>query len=338
MSAPKKGIERVADQDSMLRVPARRIPPPSHLSDEARAQLALGTLSNPAWPEQGDLPAWRELIATMDAMGGAGLAMMAEHVAAEVEEIDAGGTRVFVITPAGAPPSDKSIYMDFHGGALLWGSGDSCRAMGKLTASIVGATVWAVDYRMAPDHPYPAPLDDCVAAYRTLLGQTGPENVILGGASAGGNFAAATILRARDEGLPLPAAAVLLTPELDLTECGDTFRTLLGIDTALTSSLMPANLLHAGGHDLAHPYLSPLFGDFTKGFPPTFLQSGTRDLFLSNTVLMHRALRRADIDAELHVFDAATHVMFMSGPEAADRSREVRRFVDRCWGRTSAAT
>lgn len=135
----------------------------------------------------------------------------------------------------------------------------------------------------------------------------------------------------RDEGLPLPAAAVLMTPELDLTESGDSFSTLLGVDTALTSRLMPANLLYAGGHDLAHPYLSPLVGDFAQGFPPTFLQSWTRDLFLSNTVRMHRALR--DVEAELHVFEAATQVMLMVGPEAEDRTREVRRFVDTHWGR-----
>jgi acetyl esterase/lipase len=96
---------------------------------------------------------------------------------------------------------------------------------------------------------------------------------------------------------------------------------------------MPANLLYAGGHDLADPYLSPLFGDFTKGFPPTWLQSGTRDLFLSNTVRMHRALRQAGVEAELHVFEAATHVMFMAGPEAQDRTREVRQFVDKHWRR-----
>jgi acetyl esterase/lipase len=222
--------------------------------------------------------------------------------------------------------------MDFHGGALLWGGGDSCKAMGKIMAGQLGAQVWSVDYRMPPDHPFPAAVDDGVAAYRALLRERGPENVILGGASAGGNIAAATILKARDQGLPLPAAAILLTPELDLTECGDSFNTLLGVDTALTSRLMPANLLYAGGHDLADPYVSPLFGDFTKGFPPTLLQSGTRDLFLSNTVLMHRALRRADIEAELHVFDAATHVMFMAGPECEDRKREVRRFAERHWG------
>ena len=176
-----------------------------------------------------------------------------------------------------------------------------------------------------------------MAAYRALLAERSPEDIIIGGASAGGNPAPATVLRARDEGLPLPAGLVLLTPEADLTESGDSFSTLLGVDTALTSSLMPANLLYAGGHDLAHPYLSPLFGDFTQGFPPTFLVSGTRDLFLSNTVRLHRALRSAGVPADLHVYDAATHVGFAFGPEAEDRTRELRDFTSRHWGRPASA-
>jgi acetyl esterase/lipase len=123
---------------------------------------------------------------------------------------------------------------------------------------------------------------------------------------------------------------VLLSPELDLTESGDSFRTNAGID--LMGSLMLPNLLYAGGADLAHPYLSPLFGDFTKGFPPTLLSCGTRDLFLSNTVRMHRALREAGIDAELHVLEAAAHGNFGgNSPEEAGLNREVRRFCEVRW-------
>ena len=141
--------------------------------------------------------------------------------------------------------------------------------------------------------------------------------------------ASASFLRARDEDLPLPAAAVLMTPEVDLTESGDSFQANLGVDTVLTGSLMPANLLYAGGHDLAHPYLSPLFGDFTEGFPPTFLTTGTRDLFLSNTVRMHRALRAAGIAAELHVLEAAPHGGFFgTAPEDKALVQEMRRFSD----------
>lgn len=323
---------REATHPGVLSLPARKIPIPGHLSPEARAQLAVGTMSSPPWPAQGDLEGWRELIAAMDVVGQAGLEAMGAHIEAMTEEINAQGVKVFAVTPPSA--AKDRVYMDFHGGALLWGGGASCRAMGKIMAGQLGSRVWAVDYRMPPGSPFPAAVDDGVSAYRALLRDIAPENVIIGGASAGGNIAAATILKARDQGLPLPAGAILITPELDLTECGDTFQTLLGIDTALTDSLMPANMLYANGHDLRHPYVSPLFGDFSRGFPPTFLQSGTRDLFLSNTVLMHRALRRADIEAELHVFDAATHVMFMAGPEAEDRRREVQSFAERHWGRS----
>src|SRR5205085_2854447 len=110
---------------------------------------------------------------------------------------------IYAVTPCGADADDQAVYIDIHGGSLLWGSGPSCRAMGLITAASVGAKVWAVDYRMAPDHPFPTPVDDCVTAYRALLRERPPGKIIIGGASAGGNLAAAAILKARDEGLPL---------------------------------------------------------------------------------------------------------------------------------------
>jgi acetyl esterase/lipase len=166
-------------------------------------------------------------------------------------------------------------------------------------------------------------------AYEALLEEHGPEEIVVAGVSAGGNLAAALSLRARDEGLPLPGAAVLLTPALDLTESGDTFRTNLGVDTVLTAPDGSVGLFYAGGHDLCDPYLSPLFGDFARGFPPTFLASGTRDVLLSDTVRMHCALRDADIEAELHVLEAAPHGFFAGlAPEDRHLDREVRRFID----------
>jgi acetyl esterase/lipase len=121
---------------------------------------------------------------------------------------------------------------------------------------------------------------------------------------------------------------VLGTPEVDLTESGDSFVTNLGVDSRL-GPLMPVNLLYADGHDLAHPYLSPVFGDL-RGFPPTILTTGTRDLFLSNTVRMHRALRRVGVAAELHVLEAAPHGGFFGlAPEDAELTDEIRLFIDR---------
>jgi epsilon-lactone hydrolase len=317
------------DAQPVRRVPARDVPVPSFLSPEAQAILGMGLLQADEYPPLEDLDGWRAMVASRDEFVGS---MMADRVSTfdgDVEEIDRDGTRIFVVTPAGTPDEDGGVYLDFHGGGLIMGGGDICRAMGIGVANSVGRRTWTVDYRMPPDFPYPAALDDAVATYRALLDVRGPEQIIVGGASAGGNLAAALILRARDEGLPLPAAAILQTPEVDLTESGDSFRTNLGVDTVLTGSLMPANLLYAAGHDLAHPYLSPLFGDFAKGFPPTFLTTGTRDLFLSNTVRMHRALRAADVPTELHVMEAAPHGGFFgTAPEDAQVTRDLRRFVD----------
>ncbi len=188
---------------------------------------------------------------------------------------------------------------------------------------------------MPPEHPYPAALDDCVAVYRQLLASHAPENIIIGGMSAGGNLAAATILRARDEGLPLPAAAVLLTPELDLTESGDSFETNQLLDVVLSVPLMNANLLYANGHDLAHPYLSPLYGDFAKGFPPTLIQAGTRDLFLSNAARMQRALRNAGVPVELILCEGMPHGGFFGAPEDAELAADIRQFVAGHWGRNT---
>ena len=133
-------------------------------------------------------------------------------------------------------------------------------------------------------------------------------------------------------GVPSPAGLVLLSPQVDLTESGDSFQINQMVDLVLPGSLMRNNVLYAGGADLSHPYLSPLFGDLT-GFPPTFLQSGTRDLFLSNAGRMHRALRRASVDAELHVFEAMPHGGFQGNtPEDREMAAEVCRFVKANWG------
>jgi acetyl esterase/lipase len=165
-----------------------------------------------------------------------------------------------------------------------------------------------------------------------LLKTYQPGDLVISGASGGGNLAAAAALKIRDLGMPLPAGLVLLTPEVDLTESGDTFETNRHIDVVLKGGLPEMNALYAGGHDLKDPYLSPLFGDFTKGYPPTFIQTGTRDVFLSNSVRMHRALLRAGIEVELHVWEAMPHGGFGGiTPEDAEIQAEVMRFIETHW-------
>ncbi len=322
----------------VFHLPARDIPVPSSISPEAQAMLAMGPLMpDTEYPALDDHDAWRALIAERESAVLAMLTQMGmptadgEPLATQAGQLDLGGVPVYVVLPRGVAPDDRRVYLDIHGGAWIQGGGEVCRSTALRTSPIYGARVWAVDYRMPPGHPYPVPLDDCLTAYRALLAERRPEEVIIGGASAGGNLAAALILRAGDEGLPLPAAVVLNTPATDLTGSGDTWRTNLGLDTLLTGDSQPAMLLYAAGRDLRDPYISPLFGDL-KGFPPTILTSGTRDRLLSDTVRMHRALRAAGVPAELHVLEAAGHGGFLGqAPEDRERNQEIRRFMNEHW-------
>jgi acetyl esterase/lipase len=310
-------------------VPERVIPVPTSVSHEAQAVLAMGIPGFPDYPKIGDTAAWMTMRALVEDSVIAALAQMTMEIDdVSVEELDVEGITVFVADPPGWDSSDPRVHLEIHGGAFFIGGGECCRAIAIDTAIRRGVRVWAPDYRMPPQHPYPAALDDCLAVYRTLLKERSAEEIVLSGGSSGGNLAVALVLRSRDEGLPLPAAAILLTPHVDLTESGDSFRTNLGVDTVLTSSPMRASLLYAGGRNLRDPYLSPLFGDFTKGFPPSLLASSTRDLLLSSTVRMHRVLRAAGIVAELHILEAAPHGGFMANtPEDEDLEQEVRRFA-----------
>lgn len=326
-----------SEADSAARiVPAREIPVPKHLSPEARAVVATPAFQgDTGYPGLDDAEGWRRHIAASDTMLLDRMGSMTGTAAVDVRELREGDAKAFEVIPQGAEQSDRRVYLDIHGGALIIGGGEVCRAMAIGTAMRLGARVVSVDYRMPPDHPYPIGLDDCLAFYRALLREHRPEEIIVGGGSAGGNLAAALVLKARDEGLPLPAAAVLMTPELDLTESGDSFQTNLGLDNVLTGSLMQPNLLYAGGHDLTDPYVSPLFGDFTKGFPPTFISAGTRDLFLSNAARMHAALRSAGVPSALYLQEAASHGGFGGiAPEDMELAQESRLFCEKRWAGT----
>lgn len=320
-------------------VEARVVPFPASVSPHARGFLAslVGPDGTPVMlgqtpPAADDAAGWAAAKETTAAMIAQFMAPALAASTATVETVQLGGATVYVATPSDPGPDDRA-FIDIHGGGLVHGGGEPCRIGALLAADRHRVRCYSVDYRMPPEHPYPAALDDCLGVYRALLDRYAPKNIIVGGGSAGANLSAALALRARDEGLPLPAALVLTTPELDLTESGDTFQTNQRIDVILTGPLMRTNLLYAAGHDLADPYLSPLFGDFAKGFPPTFLQAGTRDLFLSNAARMHRALRRAGVPVELHIFEGMPHGGFAGAPEDAELSAEVDRFVAEHWGK-----
>ena len=315
-----------------LRLEAREIPVPGHISEAARLFLAVAGMQ-PRMPEPEGVTqqAWDAAAAGFNERIMPGIDALLAQIPIEAKTLTVGACEVHIAAPPGlAAAAAAHALLDIHGGGLVFGAGRLARAMAVLRAASLGCRVFSIDYRVPPAHPYPAALDDCLGVYRHVLDQYAPRDVAVSGLSAGGNLAAALVLRARDEGLPLPAAVLLMTPELDLTESGDSFAVNATIDVALPAGLPRANALYANGADLTHPYVSPLFGDLSKGFPPAFLQTGTRDLFLSNTVRMHRALLRAGQYAELHVWEAMPHAGFGgASPEDVEMQVAMRDFLVR---------
>ena len=321
--------------DLHLHIPERRIPIPKTISMEAQRALAMaGTrVSLPStWPARQDKAAWKEVIAAVDSQIAALVAGLPAFPGSIVKR-QVGKATVFELTPPSIPEEkrDRAIIA-LHGGGYMFGGGELAAKIHQVFALQSRTKVYAVDYRMPPDHPHPAALDDVVDAYRDVLERHKPGKVAMIGVSAGGGLVGTGILKIRDLGLPLPGAAVMLTPSTDLTESGDTFETNKYVDTTLVQRVPEMLSLYVGDHDPRDPYVSALYGDLSRGFPPTMLVSGTRDLLLSNTVLFHRALRRAGITAELHVFEALPHGVFGGAPEDAESVEEQLRFIDRMLG------
>src|SRR5271154_2053667 len=187
---------------------------------------------------------------------------------------------------------------------------------------------------MPPDAPYPAGMDDAVRAWRAVAATMNPRRVAIEGTSTGGGMTLALMLRLKAEGLPLPGAIAPGTPWSDMTKTGDTYFANEMVDNVLVSNdgwLGDAAVLYANGHDLKDPMLSPIYGDL-QGFPPTILTTGTRDLFLSNTVRVHRKLREAGVTADLLVFEGLSHAQYLfspDAPESREHFAEVGAFFDK---------
>jgi monoterpene epsilon-lactone hydrolase len=317
--------------DGWIVLPAREIPIPASISPAAQDFLRGQSAPRRQYPAPDDLAGWRSLIDSYDRTFAEIMAPKLQAISVPVERTTINGVSVHVGSPPLKPEQAEAwVNLSLHGGALVFSGGELVATDAAMGVHRTGCRSFAVDYRMPPDHPFPAGLEDCIAAYRGLLQRYPPGKIVVSGRSAGGNLAAAMTLRLRELGLPLPGAVILLTPELDLTESGDSFQTLRSIDVVLKTGLPEANALYAQGHDLRDPLVSPLFGDFTKGFPPTLIQAGTRDLFLSNAVRMHRSLRAAGVEAELHVWEAMPHGDFGGfTPEDNELRAELRHFLAR---------
>ena len=319
-------------------VPAKKIPTPDTVSPEMRKLIEAPF--SPTWnviPKTAE--EWKAQVNAGAEATMRGLPALREALKVKVEPVTLDGVKGFMVTPESIPPENQNrLLVHVHGGCFVSVPGESGTAEEIYMAGIGRFKVISVDYRMPPDHPYPAALDDAMTAWKAAARMASPKNMAIFGSSAGGNLTLAMVLRAKRDGLPLPAAIAPGTPMSDLTNAGDSFQTNAMLDNVLVAP--DANCdkraaLYAAGRDLKDPFLSPVYGDMA-GFPPTILTTGTRDLLLSSTVRVHRKLRQAGVEASLQVFEGQSHAHYyrdVNAPETKEAFGEIARFFDRHLGK-----
>ena len=211
------------------------------------------------------------------------------------------------ITVDGIEPRHVVLY--FHGGVYVIGDAFLAADLASQVGRRTDAKVISVDYRLAPEHPYPAAVDDALAAYKALLDDGNPpSDIVFAGESAGGGLAVATLVNARDHGLPLPAAAFVMSPYVDLTLAGTTMETKRELDPLLNrENLQPRVADYAAGQDAALGLISPIFADLS-GLPPLIIQAGTHEVLLDDALRLAQHAAIADVAVTLDITPGVPHV------------------------------
>ena len=321
-----------------LKVPAKTLQVPgADISPEM--QKIIGAPLNPGWnfhPKTGE--EWRAMADKIAGTVTPGLQAMQErlHVHAKHAVID--GVKVSVITPDDIPAQNQGkVVVHVHGGCYVYFPGDSGTTEALMMAGFGHYKVIAVDYRMPPEAYFPAALDDAMTVYKSVLKTTAANNVGIVGTSAGGALTLEMVVKAKQDGLPMPGAIAPGTPMSDVTKTGDSFYTTEFVDNILVSPsgfCDDAAAFYAHGHDMKDPLLSPVYADMA-GFPPTILTSGTRDQLLSNTVRVHRKLRRAGVETDLNVYEGQSHAQYQFDdrvPETKEAFTDITNFFTKHLG------
>lgn len=316
-------------------IPARTLSPPQGASSVLQAAVAQ-TPAPPVMQRKAVQPAsaeeWRAMIAQFPDQTD--LEALATQASVTIEAVDIGGVAAYRVMPndGARPPHEDHLFLYIHGGAYVFGGGAAAVPEAVVISAFAGIPAVAVDYRMPPDHPFPAAVDDVVAVYRKLLEDHTPAQIAIGGTSAGGGLSLAAIHQFKALELPVPGAVYLGTPWADLTDTSDSLHTLEGIDRILVTydgMLASAAKLYAAGTSLTDPLISPVYGDFT-GFPPTYLVTGTRDMLLSDTARVHRKLKAAGVVADLNVYEGLSHAeyaMLIGSPANQQTYGELAQFL-----------
>jgi epsilon-lactone hydrolase len=269
------------------------------VSTEQRETLDA-ILRRSAFPADSDVAEQRRLLRA---------AVSAQPLPADVTVTAAalGGIPTAEITVDGIEPRHVVLY--FHGGVYVIGdaflSADLASQVGRRT----DAKVISVDYRLAPEQPYPAAVDDALSAYRALLDNgMAPSDIVFAGESAGGGLAVVTMVNARDHGLPLPAGAYVMSPYTDLTLAGATMETKREVDPLFTRELLQARVTdYTAGQDASLGLISPIFADLS-GLPPLIIQAGSHELLLDDAIRLASVAATADVETTLDITPGVPHV------------------------------
>jgi epsilon-lactone hydrolase len=238
--------------------------------------------------------------------------------------VDAGGVEAYRISTPASRPGHHVLYL--HGGGYVAGSAALYRHFTWRIAASTRSTLLAIDYRLAPEHPFPAALTDAVAAYQWLLAQaSNPKTIAVIGDSAGGGLALATLMKLRDQGLPLPAAAIALSPWTDLALTGASLRLNAKADSMLNSEDMQSFAdMYLAGTDPRNPYVSPLY-DTGAGLPPILILVGSEEVLLDDAVRMAERLHNAGGTVELEIWPRMLHVWPLFVPVLPEAHRAIAR-------------
>lgn len=238
-------------------------------------------------------------------------------------EVDAGGVPG-LLTAVAQSRADRCVLY-FHGGGYCIGTAALYRDFLWRMAGAAGAQVFYFDYRLAPENPFPAALDDAIAAYRWLASRFDRRHIVFAGDSAGGGLLLATMLRLRDEGAQLPRAAAALSPWTDLTLTGESMRANAEADPMLDPDHMPDLVRsYCAGADPHNPYISPIYGD-PAGLPPTLIQAGSDEILRDDAVRMADKMRAAGCEVELELWEKMPHVWHLYARLVPEARRAVAR-------------
>lgn len=299
------------------------IPPPAALSAEARSYLLQpDVISYPTdWTDPTAVQAFRS-VAHPHWCG------FNEHLDFDYDSEQDLLDGVIVERIRVGTPARGVALLHLHGGMYCAGNPEMDRVLNAPIARATGAEVVSVDYRLAPEHPFPAALDDAVAVYRFLTDSG--LRVAVYGESAGGGLALATTVAARAAGLPTPVALALVSPMLDLAGGSDTYRTLAPVDPDYgdTSNLLAPALAYAGDTPVLHPLISPLFADLAD-LPPTLVQVGGREVLLGDSTRFAHMARAAGSEVRLEVLDGGWHnfPIWYTIPESRSALGRLSRFL-----------